>query len=170
MPRDYWLGLRGQESMTTRMPTSASHFASNCGRAVGLRPATRESDRGYSRLPLFARRCLARGRASHWASAARYSPAEPVDCLSPLCGGARHCWRRAVVEGLRRFTVALLPCYRWHGSVIVPPDDALASVGKLTLRALIAYPQITYTFGFTGSSSLHETFARRPHSERSETW
>jgi len=56
--------------------------------------------------------------------------------------------------------LTLLPCYRWHRTVIVPRDHALASGGKLTLRALAAYPLITYTFSFTGPSSLHEAFAK----------
>lgn len=56
--------------------------------------------------------------------------------------------------------LTLLPCYRWHRTVIVPRGHALAGGGKLTLRALSAYPLITYTFSFTGPSSLHEAFAR----------
>jgi LysR family transcriptional regulator, cys regulon transcriptional activator len=56
--------------------------------------------------------------------------------------------------------LTLLPCYRWHRTVIVPSGHALAGAGKLTLRALAAYPLITYTFSFTGPSSLHEAFAR----------
>jgi LysR family cys regulon transcriptional activator len=55
--------------------------------------------------------------------------------------------------------LTLLPCYRWHRTVIVPRGHALARGGKLTLRALSAYPLITYTFSFTGPSSLHEAFA-----------
>ena len=56
--------------------------------------------------------------------------------------------------------LTLLPCYRWHRTVIVPRGHALANGGKLTLRALSAFPLITYTFSFTGPSSLHEAFAR----------
>lgn len=56
--------------------------------------------------------------------------------------------------------LTLLPCYRWHRTVIVPKGHALAGGGKLTLRALSAYPLISYTFSFTGPSSLHEAFAR----------
>ncbi|TLY62779.1 MAG: HTH-type transcriptional regulator CysB [Gammaproteobacteria bacterium] len=56
--------------------------------------------------------------------------------------------------------LTLLPCYRWHRTVIVPRDHPLASGGRLTLRALAAYPIITYTFSFTGPSSLHEAFAK----------
>jgi len=42
----------------------------------------------------------------------------------------------------------------------VPRHHPLSCIGKLTLRALSAYPLITYTFSFTGPSSLHDTFAR----------
>ena len=56
--------------------------------------------------------------------------------------------------------LTLLPCYRWHRTVIVPKGHALAGAGRLSLRALAAYPLISYTFSFTGPSSLHEAFAR----------
>ena len=55
--------------------------------------------------------------------------------------------------------LTLLPCYRWHRTVIVPKDHPLSN-GKLTLRNLANYPIITYTFSFAGPSSLHEAFAR----------
>ena len=56
--------------------------------------------------------------------------------------------------------LTLLPCYRWHRTVIVPKGHPLANGARLTFRALAAYPLITYTFSFTGPSSLHEAFAR----------
>ncbi len=56
--------------------------------------------------------------------------------------------------------LTLLPCYRWHRSVIVPHNHPLASGGRLTFKALAAYPLVTYTFSFTGPSSLHEAFAK----------
>ena len=56
--------------------------------------------------------------------------------------------------------LTLLPCYRWHRTVIVPRSHPLADGGRLTFKALAAYPLITYTFSFTGPSSLHEAFAR----------
>lgn len=56
--------------------------------------------------------------------------------------------------------LTLMPCYRWHRTVIVPRDHPLASAGRLTLKALAAFPIVTYTFSFTGPSSLHEAFAR----------
>ena len=56
--------------------------------------------------------------------------------------------------------LTLLPCYRWHRTVIVPRGHELANGARLTLRALSAYPLISYTFSFTGPSSLHEAFSR----------
>ena len=56
--------------------------------------------------------------------------------------------------------LTLLPCYRWHRTVIVPRGHALARAGRLTFKALAAYPLVTYTFSFTGPSSLHEAFAK----------
>ena len=56
--------------------------------------------------------------------------------------------------------LTLLPCYRWHRTVIVPHSHPLASSGRLTFKALAAYPLVTYTFSFTGPSSLHEAFAK----------
>ncbi|MGB9331238.1 MAG: HTH-type transcriptional regulator CysB [Steroidobacteraceae bacterium] len=56
--------------------------------------------------------------------------------------------------------LTLLPCYRWHRVVIVPRSHPLAEGGRLSFKALAAYPLISYTFSFTGPSSLHEAFAR----------
>src|SRR5262245_30887916 len=56
--------------------------------------------------------------------------------------------------------LTVLPCYRWHRTAIVMRDHPLVSAGKLTFRALAAYPLITYTFSFSGPSSLHEAFAK----------
>jgi LysR family transcriptional regulator, cys regulon transcriptional activator len=56
--------------------------------------------------------------------------------------------------------LTLLPCYRWHRTVIVPRGHPLADGARLTFKALAAYPLISYTFSFTGPSSLHEAFAR----------
>lgn len=55
--------------------------------------------------------------------------------------------------------IVKIPCYRWHRSVVVPRDHPLAREKKLTLKILAQYPIITYTFSFTGPSSLYQTFA-----------
>jgi len=56
--------------------------------------------------------------------------------------------------------LTLLPCYRWSRVVIVPRAHALARLERLTYRALAAHPLITYTFSFSGPSSLNEAFSR----------
>ena len=56
--------------------------------------------------------------------------------------------------------LTLLPCYRWNRTVIVPKGHPLADGTRLTLKALAAYPIISYTFSFTGPSSLHQAFAK----------
>ncbi|MET0279711.1 MAG: CysB family HTH-type transcriptional regulator [Steroidobacteraceae bacterium] len=53
----------------------------------------------------------------------------------------------------------LLPCYRWHRQVIVPQQHPLAGEKKLTLEQLGQYPIVTYSFSFTGPSSLTDAFA-----------
>jgi LysR family transcriptional regulator, cys regulon transcriptional activator len=61
----------------------------------------------------------------------------------------------------RRFPdLTLLPCYRWHRRVIVPRSHPLARTTRPTMKQLAAHPIITYTFSFSGPSSLHEAFAR----------
>jgi LysR family cys regulon transcriptional activator len=71
-----------------------------------------------------------------------------IDCA--IATGSEH-----LFDGL-----TLLPCYRWHRTVIVPRDHPLSSAGRLTLKALAVYPLVTYTFSFSGPSSLHEAFAK----------
>ena len=68
----------------------------------------------------------------------------------------------AILTGSERLfnDLTILPCYRWNRVVIVPRDHPLASAGKLTYRALAAYPIITYTFSFSGPSSLIDAFAK----------
>ncbi len=56
--------------------------------------------------------------------------------------------------------LTLLPCYRWHRVIVVPRDHPLATVPRPTLKQLGAYPLITYTFSFTGPSSLQQAFAK----------
>jgi LysR family cys regulon transcriptional activator len=54
---------------------------------------------------------------------------------------------------------ALLPCYRWHRNVIVPRGHPLAGEQQLTLEQLGQHPIVTYSFSFSGPSSLSEAFA-----------
>jgi LysR family cys regulon transcriptional activator len=54
---------------------------------------------------------------------------------------------------------ALLPCYRWHRNVIVPRGHELAGEQNLTLEQLGQHPIVTYSFSFSGPSSLTDAFA-----------
>lgn len=57
--------------------------------------------------------------------------------------------------------LAMLPCYDWNRSVVVPPDHPLLSCQPLTLEAVAKYPIITYVFGFTGRSKLDKAFVSK---------
>jgi LysR family cys regulon transcriptional activator len=54
--------------------------------------------------------------------------------------------------------LVLLPCYRWHRRVIVPQDHPLAAEREVTLKSLARFPIVTYTFSFSGRSSLPALF------------
>jgi LysR family transcriptional regulator, cys regulon transcriptional activator len=56
--------------------------------------------------------------------------------------------------------MTLLPCYRWHRVIVVPRAHPLAAVPRPSLKQLSAYPLVTYTFSFTGPSSLPQAFAK----------
>jgi LysR family cys regulon transcriptional activator len=65
-------------------------------------------------------------------------------------------------EALELFeNLVMLPCYRWNRSIIVPAGHPLATVERLSLEAVAAYPIVTYVFGFTGRSQLDQAFAER---------
>ncbi|HWU67268.1 MAG TPA: HTH-type transcriptional regulator CysB [Stenotrophobium sp.] len=77
---------------------------------------------------------------------------------------------KMAAEGLADFAIAteamehyeqlvMLPCYRWNRCVLVKPDHPLATSRKLTLEDVARYPLVTYTFGFTGRSTLDQAFA-----------
>ncbi len=57
--------------------------------------------------------------------------------------------------------LAILPCYRWNRSIIVPDGHPLCNQTPVTLEAIAAHPLVTYVFGFTGRSRLDEAFAKR---------
>ncbi len=52
-----------------------------------------------------------------------------------------------------------LPCYRWHHVVVGPPRHPLLAQGEHSLKALAAYPIITYDSAFTGRSTINNAFA-----------
>ncbi|MGA3159549.1 MAG: LysR substrate-binding domain-containing protein [Steroidobacteraceae bacterium] len=54
--------------------------------------------------------------------------------------------------------VTFLPSYRWHRTLVVPVGHPLATGGLVKLRQLAEFPIITYTFSFSGPSSLNDIF------------
>jgi LysR family cys regulon transcriptional activator len=65
-------------------------------------------------------------------------------------------------EALELFgDLVMMPCYTWNRCVIVPEGHPLASVKRLTIEDVAAYPIVTYVFGFTGRSRLDEAFHAR---------
>ncbi|BGI53417.1 MAG: HTH-type transcriptional regulator CysB [Candidatus Hamiltonella defensa (Ceratovacuna japonica)] len=52
----------------------------------------------------------------------------------------------------------MLPCYRWRRIIVVKPDHPLAHRTSFNIQELAAYPIVTYTFGFTGRSTLDKAF------------
>lgn len=65
-------------------------------------------------------------------------------------------------EGLSAFeNLAILPCYQWNRSVIMPADHPLNSEKNLTLQAIAAYPLLTYVMGFTGRAQQDQAFIEK---------
>ncbi len=48
-------------------------------------------------------------------------------------------------------------CYDWNHALIVRPDHPLAS-GELSLKRISEYSILTYVFGLTGRSKIHQAF------------
>ena len=53
-----------------------------------------------------------------------------------------------------------LPCYRWNRSLIATPGHPVLNRRPISLGVLCEYPLITYVAGFTGRTSLSQTFAK----------
>jgi LysR family cys regulon transcriptional activator len=67
----------------------------------------------------------------------------------------------AIATGVSPIFMGLvrLPCYRWHRCLIVPHGHPLGEVPKPGFAELAQYPLVTYSFSFSGPSSLLESFA-----------
>lgn len=64
-------------------------------------------------------------------------------------------------EGLAQFkSLAILPCYDWNRSIVVPPDHPLLSKKELSLAAISQYPILTYVTGFTGREQQDKAFIK----------
>jgi LysR family cys regulon transcriptional activator len=65
-------------------------------------------------------------------------------------------------EGLDKFdSLAILPCYNWNRSIVVPHGHALLSEQPLTLNAIVNYPILTYVMGFTGRAKQDDAFIQQ---------
>ena len=67
----------------------------------------------------------------------------------------------AIATGVSPIFMGLvrLPVYRWHRCLIVPHGHPLGEVPKPGFADLAQYPLVTYSFSFSGPSSLVESFA-----------
>lgn len=65
-------------------------------------------------------------------------------------------------EGLSQFdNLAILPCYHWNRSIIVPPEHPLLSLPEISLADIAAYPILTYVMGFTGRAQQDQSFTEK---------
>ncbi|WP_028535576.1 HTH-type transcriptional regulator CysB [Paludibacterium yongneupense] len=64
-------------------------------------------------------------------------------------------------EGIALFPeLAMLPCYEWNRSVVVPEGHVLLELGHpITLDEIVRYPLVTYDFAFSGRSKINKAFA-----------
>lgn len=63
-------------------------------------------------------------------------------------------------EGIDLFDdLAMLDCYQWNRSIIVPDNHELLELKRpVTLTDVAAYPVITYDFAFSGRSKINHAF------------
>lgn len=54
--------------------------------------------------------------------------------------------------------LVMLPCYHWNRALVVMPNHPLAGRDQVSIEELAEYPLVTYTFGFTGRSTLDGAF------------
>jgi len=65
-------------------------------------------------------------------------------------------------EGLSQYEqLAILPCYQWNRSIIVPPQHPLLQRERLQLDDIADYPILTYVMGFTGRAQQDLAFTER---------
>jgi LysR family cys regulon transcriptional activator len=54
--------------------------------------------------------------------------------------------------------LVMMPCYSWNRAIVIPCGHSLLELNSVTLDKLVAYPLLTYVFGFTGRSTLDKAF------------
>ena len=66
-------------------------------------------------------------------------------------------------EGIALYSeLAMLPCYEWNRSVVVPNGHPLSKLDHLiTLEDIAAWPIVTYDFAFAGRSQINQAFAAK---------
>ncbi|AUH49957.1 HTH-type transcriptional regulator CysB [Chromobacterium sp. ATCC 53434] len=64
-------------------------------------------------------------------------------------------------EGISLYKeLAMLPCYEWNRSLVVPRGHPLAALDReITLADIAAYPIVTYDFAFAGRSKINKSFS-----------
>jgi LysR family cys regulon transcriptional activator len=65
-------------------------------------------------------------------------------------------------EGIALYKeLAMLPCYEWNRSLVVPDNHPLLKLGRpVTLEDISQYPIVTYDFAFAGRSKINQAFAK----------
>jgi LysR family cys regulon transcriptional activator len=65
-------------------------------------------------------------------------------------------------EGLAQFeTLAILPCYEWNRTIIVPPSHPLLNLDTIELADIAQYEILTYVMGFTGRAKQDQAFIEK---------
>lgn len=66
-------------------------------------------------------------------------------------------------EGIALYSeLAMLPCFEWNRSVVVPKGHPLAALDHpITLEEIAAWPIVTYDFAFAGRSQINQAFAAK---------
>ncbi|MDR3413551.1 MAG: HTH-type transcriptional regulator CysB [Formivibrio sp.] len=66
-------------------------------------------------------------------------------------------------EGIALYPeLAMLPCYEWNRSVVVPKGHPLTALDHLiTLEDIAAWPVVTYDFAFAGRSQINQAFSAK---------
>jgi LysR family cys regulon transcriptional activator len=65
-------------------------------------------------------------------------------------------------EGLSQYEqLAVLPCYQWNRSIIVPPQHPLLNINRLQLEDIAGYPILTYVMGYTGRAQQDMAFTEQ---------
>ncbi|UTH72528.1 HTH-type transcriptional regulator CysB [Chromobacterium sp. IIBBL 290-4] len=64
-------------------------------------------------------------------------------------------------EGISLYKeLAMLPCYEWNRSVVVPKNHPLTELGReITLADIADHPIVTYDFAFAGRSKINKAFS-----------